>query len=753
MTVWFELLTRELAMLALLCAMGSGPVALLHRSYDRATRLALTPAYGLALGMCVLTTGLWRIPGYKLVWIGLVPLALLSVAVALVVRRRRQAQPEPLRRADALQLAAVVGVVLVALSWPLASRDTPGPIGGYAVADAAGYLGEIDGAQQQSIRTARDSPPPFADLTLEKWHGVSGNIQQIGFDPIEATANELLGLDATDTLAAFLIAVLAVTALGVFATVRMATGTRSPAAVLAAWLCAGPLFIQILMDGSQGAIVGQALILPFALAAATALRHRRLVDLLLAGLLAAGLQTGYPLFVPPVVLAAAAVLLVLLVRHRRVPGRVVLGLGGLIAVAIALTPVAFSRNVDYWGQILRGEFSFDGLPAYDLPWSVIPGWILQTREFYFLPHLSWSDADQLLVGAVAPLALVTLIAFGIARFRFAGWLVAIVGACALLALYTAQSESCSYCAQRNLLPTGPVLAALVGVSLAAVASSGRRGAVAALVLAGVTLALVGDKHLVESRREANAAYLLDPGVRDVLEHLPQDGPVHLEGFGQTDKRKMELPVVYHATNEATKAPLSILGVVDDGDAQQYIGGRRDTGPELRTDYRYVLTRHAAVDSGRRVIARSGPIALEERTENLDVTVEGGTNVAFSHVDPKGEAYLAPGLPLTLFVVGGTDAPAWVRIELEELSPTNVRPGLDLDARRRGRKIEICVQARGGPPGRIAEVEFDGRAVPTGRRPRGEFTPPSPASFARVLSVRATQRDCSPLPPLSSSARR
>ena len=76
MSVWITLLWRELVVLALLGALGSGAAALLHPATDRASRWALAPAYGFAIATCVFTTTIWRAPANKSGWLW----ALLAIA-------------------------------------------------------------------------------------------------------------------------------------------------------------------------------------------------------------------------------------------------------------------------------------------------------------------------------------------------------------------------------------------------------------------------------------------------------------------------------------------------------------------------------------------------------------------------------------------------------------------------------------------------------------------------------------------------
>ena len=147
----------------------------------------------------------------------------------------------------------------------------------------------------------------------------------------------------------------------------------------------------------------------------------------------------------------------------------------VVALACAFTPVAFLRNARYWISILNGSFSTAGLPAYVLPVNVLPGWVLQTREFYNLPNLSSATAGQLLVGAIVPLILIAVIVFAARRHREALMMVAIAGGAMLLAYYTWSNRNCGYCVQRNLIPVGALAAPALGLGLAAIATLRTRG--------------------------------------------------------------------------------------------------------------------------------------------------------------------------------------------------------------------------------------------------------------------------------------
>ena len=745
MSTWFTLLSRELAMLALLTVVGAGPAALLHRAHDRVTRAALAPAYGLAVACGVLTTGLWRIPGDKLVVAGLLPLVVASVAL-VVAARRRGWSPVPERAVgvkDWVQLGVVVVVVLVALGRPMVDLGAVGPIGGYQVADAVGYVAEIDGAQEVSSRTAEGFLDPRADRGEVYWAGVSRGYQQIGYDAVQAPLNVLLGLDATDTHTANLFVLVLIAGLGVFAAVRRLTASSTWAAVAGGVLAAGPFLFTLVMDGSQGALAGLCLLVPFGLAAWTAWGSRRWLDAALAGVLFGGVMAAYPLWIPHLVLAMGFAGAWLLVRRRLLPVRTLVGgLAVLGVVAIAVAPYPFLRNVEYWRAILEGTQSYNGLPAYDVRLPVLYGWIAQTVDFYGRVQ----PGDALFSAWLVPFGAAFVAFVGLRRFPAARVLLALAGAGALLCLFVVYGQDCTYCGQRNLLPLAPAGMVALGVGLAALAVRHHR--LVAVAAAAVLLGFVGAAQADTAARVADAAYVLDPEVKDVLDALPSPAvSVHMEGFGQGDKPKMEEPAVYHALNERVDGPPSINMFIDDFDAQAYIGGKREAGPELQLDHRYVLSRFASVAFGtRRGVRRAGPIALSERLGRYDVTVEGGIKAAMSNVDGRGLAWLAPGVPLTFFVTGGRSEPLWVRFRMREVTSITVLPGEDLDARRTGdgKDLEVCVRTsdRTGP-GRLASVNLEQGEQPP-PPPVPEYAPPPPSTAGYLTEVDVSTSDCSPL---------
>jgi hypothetical protein len=747
MHLWLELISRELFFATLLTALGAGPVAFLPERFDATSRFALAPTFGLCAGACAAVTVAYPFPTEDTGWFVIV-LAVVSASLAIWKMRRLPRRPGA---GSVIQVSVVVVVVVSSFNYPLALRHTVGPDGGYAIADTTGYVSETNGIQHRSIHEANRAHGPPTDLAMGYWVGYAARYQQLDVSALEANANVVLGLGSTDTHSSFLIVIVLVGALGVFAVVRTGSGRPTWAAALAGCLFAGPLYAELFMDGSQGAIAGSAVLPGTILVGVEALRGRRTATLILFALLVAGLQTLYPLFLPPLVLATAAAIAVVVfrrLRHGRRPARQewirgAAQLGGVIALAAAFTPIAFERNARYWIGLLDGSFSLAGLPAYVLPVNVLPGWVLQTREFYNLVDLGNATTAQFLGGAVVPLVLIAVIGFAVARYRVALALLGVAAGASLIAYYTFSSRGCTYCVQRNLIPIGTLAPAAIGLGVAGLASlRSRAGALAAVLVSAMVIAVVGHYGIVERQRLANFSYLLDDQNRQVLSALPRrGGSVELEGFGQGALPPMELPLVYNLLDERTHGHLSLATLTDDGRGLLYLGGTQPLGKFFNPSYRYVLTRLAGIRTERRVIARAGPIALEQRVQDLDVTITGGVSVAAARQDPTGTAWIS-GKPLNFLVVGGRQgAPAWVSLLLQRSVPVRVlrSPGVAA-ARERGDMLQLCVRAAGSPPvrGATVQLEFTPQAPPPARE---RYAPGLPPRGVRLLSMAVSATSC------------
>lgn len=749
-----------------MAAIGSGPATFLPERFDRVARWALAPVFGLCVGVCVTVTLVYAFPTGDTGWVVIV-LAVASVVLAwwhtgprtggrgspgwfrTAAERPFASRRSPAIVRDGLQVGVVVVVILVSFNYPLTLRHTVGPDGGYSIADTTGYVSETNGEERDSIHQAERLHTPFADLATFYWAGYAANDQQLDVSALESNVNVLLGLGSTDTDSPFLIAVLLIGALGVFAVVRAAIRRPTWAASLAGCLFAGPLFVEMFMDGSQGAIVGSAVLTPVVALGYEALRYRRTPTLVLFALLVAGLQTVYPLFLPAVVIGGLITIAVVVVRRlsrgRPSLGEVGLAIGqlaGVVALSALFTPVAFERNLRYWIGLLNGSFALSGLPAYVLPFNVIPGWVLQSREFYGLVNLGSASTGQFLAAAVVPALIVSVIAVGVIRHRAAAVMLAVATGAALLAYYTWSNRNCGYCVQRNSIPIAALAIPAIGIGLATIAAMrGHAGVVASLVVGAVILVAIGHEGVVERQREAQGSYMLEPQNRQALAALPpRAGPVELEGFGQGPAPPMELPLVYNLVDERTHGDVSQPTATDDARGLFYLGGIQPLGPSFSPDYRYVLTRLAGIVTLRRVLARYGPIALEQRVQDLDVTITGGVAVAAARFDPSGTAWVSN--VLRFLVVGGRRRrPAWISLFFEKTVPVKVVPNPDVvSVGELGTALRICLRAPAAPLARGASVKLDFTAVPAPLPPE-HYAAPFPPRGVKLVSMDASATSC------------
>lgn len=736
--------------LAVLLVLGAGPAALLSDRLDGVTRLVLAPALGLCVGVAVTTTLVQYEPVRHTYWV-VFPIAAVSLAVA--VWRQIQVPGTfalPLR--ELAQIAVVAVVVLGAPTSTLHARATVGPVA-LNVYDAAGYVAEIDSQQTRSIQQASARLPPYTDLQQEYWSGYARAYQNVDVSALEGSVNDILGLDATDTQSPFMIVILFVGALGAFAAFRYATDSRSWGAALAGGLFGGAFFMQLWADSSEAALCGLSLLLPFIVVGAHALRSGRIRDCCVLGLLAAGLLATYPLFVPPVAVGSAIVLTVLGVwavrRARptlREAGGVLVRLSVVIVLAGALAPIAFGRDLRYWESILKGQLSYAGLPIYHLPVDVLPGWLLQTRQFYYLSAIGRGGAKEFLFAVVIPAALLGLIAFALRAQRRILILIPFVVVCFLLAEYVSAHNNCGYCTQRNLLPVAPIAAVALAVGVAGLfALRTRLGRIAGVIAAVVIVGAVAERTRAERTLIIDTAYFLDSANRSVLAHLPPGDPtVQVEGFGATLRGPGEMPLVYDLVNERTHGHASIAIDSTDYSSFAYLGPPKQPAA-LNPRYAYVLTRFPGVQSGRSVIARSGGIALERRVQPLDVTPYSGLGAPSQRLDLAGLTWIQGGLlpdGLGFKVTGGQQGPVSVHLEIAKEEAVAVPPQRGVTSRSRGKLLNVCIQATGSPPVRRAQLGLSFTPI-AGPVPRETYTLPAPAEGVELLSMSARTGRCTP----------
>jgi hypothetical protein len=407
-------------------------------------------------------------------------------------------------------------------------------------------------------------------------------------------------------------------------------------ALVAGLLYAGPVMLQLVLDGSEGAIAGMAHVFPLVLLGALVIRPGiGRAPAVLFAIVAGSAAAAYPVFFPALV-AASGLVWVLALAYRvlweREPFRATAlrQVRGAALVAIgtaAVAPFAFARSIEYWRLLIKGNGVVGGLPVFDLPLPVLPGYVLGTREFYFLPHLSDTSARQWLLTDVFPLALLALIAFSLLRWRVLWPLVVLSVALLAVALGVANS-GCGYCVQRSLLPFGPLTGFALAAGVVAMAARGFRGSrlVASLVTIAI-LGLVWHTNGTLIRRGALGAYFMPKTVSSTLASVDkQPGPVLLEGFGANGDAPGEFPSALLAAGGgyAPGAPrLSVLVETNDFQGMAYLGPPRTAGPEFAPDYRTIATRLVSVKTVRRTVVSDGGIALQRRVQPFDVTAESG----------------------------------------------------------------------------------------------------------------------------------
>jgi hypothetical protein len=769
--VWTDIFSRELLMLVTLLALGSGPASFLGRRFDAAARLAMAPVLGLCLGTCVFTTLIWLTPTRNTYW--LVPiLAVVSTTLALrrglgpstiagaSLRARVTHLIMRLRARDAIALLVVCVVVTGPLNYTLHERHSIGPLG-FDVWDTVDYTAEPDAMEQRSIRqaihpyssaavrgfingTEKQQLNDRTNFTDVFWTFYASGNQNLDAAPLSSNVNVLAGLHGTDTQSLFLIVFLLSGGLGAFAAVRYATPKPGWVAPLAGILFAGPFFMQLMADGSQAAICGVALILPVAAVGADALRERRIANLVILALLVSGLMALYPLFVPMVVLSGATLLLwvggLLWSRgriNRRLLGEAAAFIAGVVVLSAAFDLVSFTRDVHYWDDVLKGNYFISGLPKYHLPLSVLPGWLLQTREFYSLTSLADAPAHEVLIGVVLPAVFVFIIIIGLWRQRPSLFLLPAVVICAALGTYVSRAHNCSYCTNRNLLPMAPLGIGLLTLGVATLATAHRRWLRwAGLGGAILVVIAVSTRTRQERLRFSAGAYFLDGANRALLAKLPgHPGPVDIEGYGQNPgKAPGELPLVYYLTSEHNHGEVSVPSEYVDYAGLAYLGESNPANPQFRPSYRYVLTRFGGVQTGRRVIAWTGSLAIEERSGPLDATVVSGVAVPPVREDSNGRPWVEG--PVHILVVGGDSSRAWISLRFKSIVPVSVthQPGVRSRLLPDG-TVAACVRATGAAPLRRASIGLAFAPLP-GVIPTEPFGIPEPPRGVQLTAMRA-----------------
>lgn len=757
MHIWIDLLLRESVLLVIIAALGAGPATFLSVRFDAASRLALAPILGFALGTCFATTTLEFAPADQTYWL-LILLALASLGIAgWRIFRSRSTAGSRLSLHDIFQLVFVCLAVSGPLTYTLHERHTAGPVA-YMYTDVDNYIGEQDGAQTTSISDARSAwnnalehNTRFGDLTQYDWAAFASFNANPNMAAIAASTNSLLGLGATDTNSPFLIVLLLAGALGAFAAVRYLTQSDTWMASLAGALFGGPMFLELWFDSFEAAIMALGLLLPFVVLGSESLRSPDKVNITLLALVVACMLAVYPVYVPILALASVIVLAWRMFAIRSdvsnswtLARRGTVSIGALIVLIVVFTNIGFIHDIEYYQKLIDNTVPLPRV-GFHLPVQVLPGWLFQTREFWYMPSLSTGGLKQAVLGAVLPLIFIGFVAFGVRRHRPALMLVALAGVSGLVAIYAYDSrDACTYCAERDLLPLAPIGAVLLALGLATLLAMPRRW-LRILGAAGVLLVViaVAQRTRVELTRFVNGSFFLDSANRSVLAHLPNGATaVELEGYGQTLNAQAEQPLAYHLANEHLPGRVSIVLGSNLNNALQYVdfGLVRAPGPEFHANYDYVLTRFAGIQTDRRVVARSGGIALEKRVDPLDVTFYSGLESPFARFNSTGTAWVQPNQPLQFYIVGNAGSQVWVRLTLRGSAPPAITPHAGLLMQQKGDEMVVCIPAIGSSPIRSALLQVAGPVV-AGPPSTEQFPPPMPLEGVTLTAMRAVAGRC------------
>jgi hypothetical protein len=703
MSVGLELLLRVAVMAVVLSVVGAAVATWLPASLPRFTRVALVPALGLSALLGPMTTLNWLLPASTIAWVVLVPAIALSL---LVFFHRRGASRLRICASDALVVVVLVTVVAGSYLGPMIERNSLGPIA-YQVYDAPNYAALTDGLENNAIGDPVWGPKwDFASRIGEKF-GHSG-VQQVGFDSLAASVNSAAGFGSITTQSAFMFVLVLIGVLGAAAAVAAFAPKWRPAWVLGGLLFGGPLVYQLWLDGSEAALAGLALLAPALLLGSRLLDGRATAaDAAFFALFSAGLHTAYPLTFPTFAITTAAIGLVWFclnlaeLRSKGMPAARAfiarVGAGVLIIVigTVVLSPWAFKRNVSYWYNTLTSDAQFIGLPQFDLPFPVLPSYVFQTREFYFLPHLSDVSVQQWITGDVVPLLLLAVACFAVARVPRLVPVAAFAAVGCALAFWASTRADCSYCVQRTLLPVGPALAIMVSVGVAALALLPRRFAKATGWLALLlVMVFVGHAESVLIRRALFGSYMMPSEVSRTASQLRGlKGPVLVEGAGSTLASPAEFQVLIHAARQEGRMRVSFPTETDDFAGLSYLGGVRPVemagGGAFSTDYRIVFTRLPSIETQRRTISRNGPFALEERARPFDVTIVSGVVTPAAGQDGSGTARIFA--PMTFWISGPPGPAPDLLIEITGISASQVVRTSGMTVRGvEGGRLELCV---------------------------------------------------------------
>jgi hypothetical protein len=634
-------------------AVGSGPAFVLVRPAE--SRLLLAPALGLSIAAGVLTTVSLVMPMHTAAWAVLVPVAVASLIVATwrLLRDRVIAA-----RGTAIAATFVAAGLLLAAA-PALDRGTVGPFG-LGVYDAWGYV-QADLWLQG--HTLLDDPPADAgrwDLSLAYGHALTEDNTRIGVSVVNAAGASLFGQRPDETLYAFLAMLFALVPVTVWIVSRR-LGAGPVAAALGACFGLSPAIFTLVGDSALANLIAIVLAPLALLFAVLGLVRRDARELVLAGILIAGLASVYPEFIPPLALSGAVAVALLTVRLLRRPRvwetlrGLLVGLAVLAGVVLVLAPLSAFRAYSYLSRIGGDSPLFAGLPPRFMTFENSGAWAFGVLHIYQLQRFDLLSHSKAVLAVVLPIALAVLVAVGALRSTrtvslvFVPIVVPIV--LGLLAYDRYQSGHCEYCLWKSLTFMLPFLGVGLALGLDAIWGfrwwrTALRIGVVALAAVAVAVVLRTDAKLVRALAHSPAAG--ETALRkldDAHVRLPDHSEVLVEGAEATYAPKWTVPEAYYATRSLDDARPALPLARDDA---LYLGAGAGTPPGQFYDprYRYVLSAFPGVRSDRKPLAVRGDYGLFRRAP-IDVAVVGASTA----IDPNAGPGTIPWLlnPVQLWI--------------------------------------------------------------------------------------------------------
>ncbi len=752
-SVWFGLYLREIVTLLLLGALGSAFVVSL-RELSVVSRLAIAPVFGLAFGSTIMITANYFIPAKTTAFAVFIPMVVLSLGIAMWLYRRKRSRNIRLKWSwSILQLPLIIVVLLFALNYPLAVRDSLGPHG-FRIGDAAGYVAVGDGNKDHTPRQSREEWAPVWDKTADYAHGYLNGFQHTGSDTITSNVGVIFGWSTSELHSSFMAVLILVGALGVFSAVCYLTNSRHWLATFSSLFYAGPMTYQLFLDASQGALAGLSLIVPTALLALVAWRERKLKLYFLIAVLLAGMLSVYPIYITQFGLGVFIVLFYLFIKAldkwRGTVSNSVKLLGVLAIVTIitiTLSPVATARAWRYFKALADSAYLDAitvGLPQYPIPDYAVPSYVFQTHELYYLTDPTNVISSEIFVTFVWPLVLLGVCAYGVWRYRMTVAYIPFLLAAIIIVSYTwTTREECTYCVVRNLLIFAPYMSVFVGVGVIALFKQRRLPwIIASIIVMVTTIAIAGQRDYVLARRMTSDGHLTPRSADYVIDGLKgRKGSVYLEGVGASYNTAYEMPSFYHRIRFEAKQMRIAISIENDKSAgTAYLGGTKKVyGPEYTPDYEYVFTRIGSVKTNRKTLRRSDAFALQAR-KGVDVTVTEGVIIDHPWRDRNGYAWVVE--PLKFWVSSPTDRTVWLRLTFKGPAARTARfagPGRASTKHSRSKFI-VCKKIKGPVGLRRVKIKIKSKKYPPGPNSK-YFVRPHPPKGLRLYAMSASTKPC------------